>query len=466
MATTRRGFLKMAGATTLGFAGLGMLYRTTAGAATVPSGSAIVDGFGPLKKDPNGILDLPEGFSYKVISTRGDEMNDGLLVPGLPDGMAAFDNGDGLTVIVRNHELNSDDFKNSGYGEDNKLAENVDNAMMYDAGHGTRPGLGGTSTILFDTKAQELKAQRMSLAGTVRNCAGGPTPWQTWITCEETVQRADENHEKDHGYNFEVPADYEKGLVEPKPIEGMGRFNHEAIAVDPKSGIVYQTEDRHDGLIYRYIPNERGNMHSGGKLQALVFKRHKSFDTRNWDAPGLVAVGASFEVEWMDVEDIHSPNDDMRLVNFDKGAARFARGEGMWTGEDGIYFACTNGGHAKKGQIWRYIPSPAEGTQDEDTKPGRVELFVEPNDGGLVDNADNLTVAPWGDLIVCEDGSGDQFLVGVTPQGGIYKFGHNAVSNSEFAGACFSPDGTTLFVNIQHDGLTLAINGPWESARA
>ncbi len=133
----------------------------------------------------------------------------------------------------------------------------------------------------------------------------------------------------------------------------------------------------------------------------------------------------------------------------------------MWYGNNAVFFACTNGGQAKRGQIWRYVPSIFEGTPDEPSKPGLLELFVEPNDPGLIDNADNVTVTPWGDLILCEDGSGDQFLVGVTPKGTIYKFAHNAVSDSEFAGATFSPDGSTLFVNIQGDGLTLAITGPW-----
>jgi secreted PhoX family phosphatase len=134
----------------------------------------------------------------------------------------------------------------------------------------------------------------------------------------------------------------------------------------------------------------------------------------------------------------------------------------MWFGQGVVFFACTSGGHVNRGQIWKYTPSPVEGTAGEANQPGRLELFVEPNDGTLIENCDNLTVSPWGDLIVCEDGSGDQFLVGISPEGRIYKFGRNAVSDSELAGATFSPDGTTLFVNIQHDGLTLAITGPWE----
>jgi secreted PhoX family phosphatase len=166
---------------------------------------------------------------------------------------------------------------------------------------------------------------------------------------------------------------------------------------------------------------------------------------------------------WIDVDDVEAPEDDLRYRGFENGAARFARGEGIWMGDEDVFFACTNGGRIRKGQIWRYTPSPHEGAPREADAPGRLELFVEPNDPGLIDNADNLTVAPWGDVIACEDGSGDQYLAGVTPDGEIYKFARNARDgDSELAGATFSPDGTTLFVNVQDAGLTLAITGPWK----
>ena len=113
-----------------------------------------------------------------------------------------------------------------------------------------------------------------------------------------------------------------------------------------------------------------------------------------------------------------------------------------------------------------YTPGAEEGTADE--RPGTIELFVEPNDGRVVENADNLTVSPWGDLFVCEDGPGSKEalsnrLLRVTPGGEVSTFASNAKSESEFAGVCFSPDGSTMFVNIQADGLTLAINGPWRT---
>jgi secreted PhoX family phosphatase len=192
----------------------------------------------------------------------------------------------------------------------------------------------------------------------------------------------------------------------------------------------------------------------------LCVKDKRRLDTRNWDQQ-LVKLGTVLETRWEEVDHIHSPGDDLRYQGFDRGAARFARGEGMWYGREAVYFACTNGGRQKLGQIWRYTPSPVEGTSDEKDKPGRLELFIEPNDGALVENCDNVTVTPWGDLILCENGPGDEFLVGVTPAGEIYRLGRNALDQQDLAGATFAPDGSTLFVNIQGRGVTLAITGPW-----
>lgn len=237
------------------------------------------------------------------------------------------------------------------------------------------------------------------------------------------------------------------------------------MATDPRSGVVYETEDAGNGLIYRYIPHAKGLLGKGGRLQALAVRDIPSLDTRNWDPTPAVLVGEKLDTHWIDLENVESPNNDLRFQGFSKGAARFARGEGMWYGFDAVYFACTSGGFATKGQVWRYTPSPFEATNREVVDPGKLELFIEPNDGGLVENCDNVTVTPWGDLILCEDGPGGDFLVGVTRDGEIYKFARNATKASEFAGATFSPDATTLFVNIQSRGITLAITGPWNSRR-
>ena len=279
----------------------------------------------------------------------------------------------------------------------------MDADKIYDVGKGGMRCSGGTSTLVFDTKTQKLESHFLSLVGTIRNCAGGPTPWNSWVTCEETMTKAGDFTQKDHGYNFEVPAQADGKLVSAVPLKAMGRFNHEAIAVDPVSGVVYETEDRHDSLIYRYIPNSPGELVKGGRLQALVVRDQKSLDTRNWEKV-TITQGQRVDVTWVDLDGIDSPEDDLRKRGHAKGAALFARGEGAWYGNDGIYLACTNGGKAKKGQIWKYIPSPHEGTAEEEKQPGQLILFAEPNDATLVENADNLTIAPWGDVIVCEDG--------------------------------------------------------------
>jgi secreted PhoX family phosphatase len=477
MNLSRRSFLRTSGAVALAFGGLKHFVQDANGASSSP-----LAGYGDLLPDPARVLDLPRGFSYTVISRTGETMTDGLLVPGQHDGMAAFPGPGGKTILVRNHEMQPDGLARSPFGPKNELLKKLDPSLLYDAGRGEWPALGGTTTLVFDTKAQKLDSHFLSLAGTTRNCAGGSSPWNSWITCEEDVTRAGEKAERDHGYNFEVPARADSGLVRAVPLKAMGRFNHEAVAFDPRSGAVYQTEDRNDGLLYRFLPEvpgvggRPGELARGGRLQVLVVKGQKSLDTRNWPltdggAGRVLNQGQSVEVEWMDVENVESPADDLRLVYFEKGAAKFARGEGaIWSDEKhhqngvgAVYIACTSGGFAKKGQIWRYVPSRFEGQPEEKNAPARLELFLEPRDGNLVKNGDNICVAPWGDFVVCEDSSAPQYVVGVTPRGDIYQFARNALNSSEFAGSTFSPDGSTLFVNIQSPGLTLAITGPWRA---
>ncbi|MBA4056667.1 MAG: phosphatase, partial [Marivirga sp.] len=408
-------------------------------------------------------FNLPKGFTYHVISKQGTPMSDGFLVPGKGDGMATFKGKNNTTILIRNHENVPNDFKNGAFGQNNELLSKADKRKFYDYGNGKLPGLGGTTTLIYNHSTKKVEREFLSLGGTIRNCAGGPTPWNSWITCEETVEKANGTLEKDHGYCFEVPASEKIGLAEPEPIKGMGRFNHEAIAIDPKSGVVYLTEDDGEGLIYRFIPQVPGKLQQGGKLQALTFKAQPSFDTRNWAgiSPSTLEPGKTHSVSWIDMEDIESPNNDLRHRGFAKGAARFARGEGMWYGNNEIYFACTNGGSNKSGQIFRYKPSSFEGTSRENEVPGVIELFAEPNDKKILKYCDNLTVSPWGDVVLSEDDD-HPFLVGITPSGEYYKLGENVGYESELAGVVFSPDGSTLFVNIQHAGLTLAIEGPWK----
>lgn len=442
-----------------------------------------VTAYGDLREDPHQIIDLPEGFEYTVVSRAGDPMDDGLRTPGLPDGMAAFRGSGTRTILVRNHELTPDQVFSSPFGLKNNLLKRLDDSRLYDPGFGPRPHLGGTTTLVYDPVGKRLERQFLSLAGTCRNCAGGPTPWGSWITCEETTDRANEDNQRDHGFNFEVPATEHPSLAEPVPLTAMGRFRHEAVAVDPRSGVVYQTEDVSDGLIYRFIPNRPGRLAMGGKLQALCIRGRPACDTRNWketddedskvkeeegketercaESERGVGVMETLEVEWVDLDQVEAPENDLRLRGRDAGAAVFSRGEGMWHGNGRIYFACTDGGPIKKGQVFRYTPSPYEGTELERDYPGKLMLYIESTDPDLLEYADNLTVAPWGDLVLSEDGPGQQFIRGVTPEGKLYTIARNRINDSEFAGVCFAPNHPTLFVNIQRPGITLAITGPW-----
>ncbi len=463
MSINRRDFIKTSGGLALGFAGLRAFVH--AGSTSKPT-MLISKGYGPLMPDPNKVFDLPKGFSYKILATKGQTMDDGFILPAMTDGMAAFPGTDGKIILVINHE-NSDDSdpKDGPFGEKNELFTDELHDKVFDKGK-SKPMLGGTSTLVYDPKKQEVVKHYLSLAGTERNCAGGPTPWGSWITCEETTTLAGDDWLEDHGYNFEVPAKEDIGLVDPVPLKAMGRFRHEAVAIDPATSIVYQTEDTGNGLITRFIPNVKKKLHKGGKLQALAIKGMKTCDTRNWPdlkAPKFPA-GEALDVEWIDLEDVESPNEDLRLRGQEKGAAIFARGEGMWYGNDEIYFACTNGGPVLEGQIFRYKPSPYEGTEREAEQPGKLELFVESEDAEILSKADNLTVANWGDLYIAEDTYDARFckLVGVTPEGACYDFAQNSYNSSELAGVCFSPDGQTMFVNIQVTGHTLAITGPWD----
>lgn len=286
MRLSRRHFLRSSGVVALAFAGLRKFSESSLLAGNAKNAESKLKEL--LVSDHNQILDLPPGFSYQLISEVGERMDDGLIVPGRHDGMCAFPGPGGKTILIRNHEIESSQVKLGAFGPRNFRLRGIEQKKLYDLGNGKKPGLGGTTTLVYDTRLGRLEKHFLSLAGTYRNCAGGPTPWNSWISCEETVETAEHDIEKDHGYNFEVPVSDKIGLVDPIPLKAMGRFRHEAVAVDPATGIVYQTEDRRDGLFYRFIPNEPGKLVAGGRLQALRVKYAKGLDTRNWwEANGL-----------------------------------------------------------------------------------------------------------------------------------------------------------------------------------
>jgi secreted PhoX family phosphatase len=431
-----------------------------------------VEGYGALKADPNGVIDLPEGFSYQVISQGGETMADGLLVPGQFDGMGCFSLGGSRVALVRNHELKSTTaaHRNLGpLGIHRDRGGAFDHAKAYGAFKDGRPLPGGTTTVIYDLESRRTERQFLSLTGTNTNCAGGMTPWGSWLTCEETeINPTNADVTQWHGYVFEVPS-RANGLVQAVPLKAMGRFDHEAVCIDPRTGIAYLTEDKVDGLFYRFIPNVKGELAKGGKLQAMAIRGAKSAVTTNHKEP-IWAPGDWREVEWIDLEEIDSPNGDLRKRGHVAGAATVARGEGVFWGKGELYLTATSGGPIQRGQILRYVPSPDEGSATETRRPGRLQLFVETRDEKVLNMGDNLVVAPWGHLIVCEDNYSEvlrNHVKGVTPEGKVYAIARNVYpGNAEFCGSVFSPDGQVLFVNVQQPGLTIAIRGPWAALKA
>jgi secreted PhoX family phosphatase len=423
---------------------------------------------GPLRPDPNGLLDLPEGFTYSIVSLAGETMSDALKVPLAHDGMAAFNGNNGRIVLVCNHELRPAHQKYGAFGTAFESLPEEIKTRVYDPGGGKTPGTGGTTTTIYNPASGETERQHLSLAGTEMNCAGGPTPWGSWLSCEECFEDSGSDfsagrivtRDKPHGYVFEVPAN-EPGLVDPVPIKAMGRFEHEACAVHEATGIVYMTEDRQHSLFYRYLPNVPGQLHEGGRLQALAVNGRPSVQTHNWSRELTIPTSEPLATHWIDLVDVDSDRNDLRLRGAAAGAATFARGEGLCATDDGFAFACTTGGPQRLGQIFLYQPGPLEGQDDESGHPGQLTLLAESTHDSLLRNADNVVMAPWGDLIACEDTAQHCGLVCVRADGSQYHLADNAYSNSELAGACFAPDGKTLFVNIQYPGMTLAVTGPW-----
>lgn len=435
----RRQFLTTTGSA---FAALLASGCMTRGATLGTPATGFTD-YGPLVADPAGLLDLPRGFSYRLLSSLGDAMDDGGTVPDKADGMGCLDIGNGEIVLVRNHELVPTD----------------DAGGPIAKGFGTRNGEivpGGTTNIVLDAETLAAKRQFRTLGGTIRNCSGGVTPWGSWITCEESPtgpgQRYGDGLAVNHGWAFEVPGNA-TGLVDPVPLRAMGRFNHEAACVDPVTGYVYQTEDRDDGVFYRFIPKVPGKLVEGGRLQAMVVNGLS--DTRNWDGANM-PLRRAYDVSWVDLDDVEAPKDDLRTRAAAQGAALIARGEGLHMGDGDLYICSTSGGVAKLGQIFRFVPGSG-------AQPDRVELFFESDNPAQFNFGDNLTVAPNGHLFVCEDQYTevvDNHVRGVTPDGRPYTFARLR-TQTELAGGCFSPDGKWFFVNAYSPTRTVAITGPW-----
>lgn len=397
-------------------------------------------------------LELPQGFRYTVLGKTGSTMSDGNPTPRAHDGMAAFSDGDTIRLI-RNHEINN-------------LRGKPGVAIAGDAPGYDHSAGGGTTTLVIDPDSRELIEDFVSLNGSLHNCAGGPTPWGTWITCEETtmgrtivLNNRSETHNggfnEDHGYCFEVHALADKPVA-TQPIRGMGRFIHEAVAVDPVTSIVYETEDSNPGGFYRYIPDVPQNLAAGGRLQMLAIKGKPQYDaTVNQTTRTLLPA------TWVDIDDPDpsaASTDKAGVFNqgYEKGGAGFSRLEGCFYSQESIFFTSTSGGDEKLGQIWEYRP-----TADSE---GTLMLVYESPDPALLQSPDNICVSPRGGLVICEDSPPEVYIRGLTVDGRIFDLARDLVgieARGEFAGATFSPDGQTLFVNMQRPGITYAIWGPW-----
>jgi secreted PhoX family phosphatase len=416
---TRRGLLRGGGA-----AALGTLAACRGRAHSVPRPS----GGGSLPADPQGILELPPEFSYRVLMRAGDRMHDGYRSPGRPDAMGCFEGKDGTLVLMRNHEVFRGDVGRSPY-----FPEQRPPPEAYDP-----EGTGGVTRLVLDRETLELRSSNLVLGGTFWNCAGGMSPWG-WLSCEETVDPG-------HGYVFLCASDAER-VLPPQRIAGYGRFRHEAAAVDPSTMIAYLTEDQSDAAFYRFVPHDPARPFEG-KLQALRIPAQSGFDT------GMLRPGEQLLVDWVDIDRPDSELDDVRAQAQARGAALFRRTEGMWRGGDQLFFTATVGGPIQRGQILRLSVGERE----------TLDVIAEAADPDALDMPDNLCVSPDNHLYVAEDGLGGNYVRRVGLDGVVEPFARNALGPGEIAGPCFSPDGRTLFLNLQEDGLTLAVRGPFEQA--
>jgi secreted PhoX family phosphatase len=396
---------------------------------------------GPKLDETTGLplLQLPDGFRYRTFAWTGDTLSDGVRCPASHDGMAVVERGEqpGEVILVRNHEI----------GVGTPVIADAPFKVSDTSG-------GGTTNLVFDTKTGTWKRAWVSLTGTRRNCAGGVTPWGSWITCEETTDPG-------VGYCFDVGK--ERG--DPTPIKGMGRFSHEAIMVDPRTGYVYETEDA--GLtsgFYRFVPKEKEKLKEGGELFMLGVKGQPDVNL------GLAyKLGTTWPVTWVRIPDPDATVQSLFLQGRAAGAAQFHRLEGAWWGDRKGYIISTSGGQVQEGQVFEYDP-------ENET----IKLVYDSPSALECNNPDNMSVTPRGGLVLCEDGNvvaeGDR-LVGLTLEGQSFIFAMNNVNlttayndrvpvgdyrQRELCGVCYSPEGQWLFVNIQSPGITVAITGPWK----
>ena len=464
---------------------------------------ASAPGYGPLVL--KGDLWLPEDFNYQIISRQGVPMSDGNPTPGIFDGMGAFRGRHrDTTILIRNHE-------------NRRRAGEITVVVPADKRYDPDPSYNGGDTKLVLRRQRtgahdplsgqplyqyEIVRDFAILGGTDTNCAGGVIG-ESWVTCEEVVNRSAAGLK--HGYSFEIPA-YADGPVKAVAIVGMGRFAHEAAS--ELDGVIYETEDRSivsdptaphpqsrkllGACFYRYVvdrwdgrDDEDDDQHrrfgrrlagTRGRLEALKLRDefHANMDV------GRV-VGHPYPVEWVPVpEPDHEDDSDNRRDRIaglmptrvqaqDRGAAFFDRLEGIWTDDKRrvVYFDATAGGlgaGAGFGQVWEYDP-----------RRRTVTLVFESPSAAVLEGPDNVVVVPkTGDIFLQEDADGEQYVRGVTANGEIYAFARTVANETEFCGGCFDPDGNTLYLNQQGErgslpggppnggAVTYAIYGPFD----